>query len=63
LLSDEDKAVGQAYGIIGPTGFYRRSVFVVDPKGIIRYSHRAVGAMTFKPSEELIAAVQANSRQ
>jgi peroxiredoxin Q/BCP len=63
LLSDADKSVGQAYGIIGPTGFYRRSVFVVDADGIIRYSHRAVGAMTFKPSEELIAAVQSNSRQ
>jgi hypothetical protein len=36
---------------------------VVDGNGIIRYSHRAVGAMTFKPTEELIAAVQSNSRQ
>ena len=61
LLSDEDKAVGQAYGIIGPTGFYRRSVFVVDPQGIVRWAHRAVGAMTFKPSEDLIAAVRSAS--
>src|SRR5206468_363015 len=30
LLADEDKAVGTAYGIIGPVGFYRRSVFVID---------------------------------
>ena len=30
LLADEDKAVGIAYGIIGPVGFYRRSVFVID---------------------------------
>ena len=30
LLADEDKAVGKAYGILGPVGFYRRSVFVID---------------------------------
>jgi thioredoxin-dependent peroxiredoxin len=58
LLADEDKSVGLAYGIIGPAGFYRRSTFVVDANGIIRYSHRSVGSMTFKPSEELIAAVR-----
>src|SRR3954470_6043259 len=30
LLADEDKTVGQAYGIIGPVGFYRRSCLVGD---------------------------------
>ena len=58
LLADEDKKVGEAYGIIGPTGFYRRSSFVVDANGIIRYAHRSVGSMTFKPSDELVAAVR-----
>ena len=59
LLADEDKAVGTAYGIIGPVGFYRRSVFVVDAKGIIRYAHRSVGGMTFRPTNELVDAVRA----
>src|SRR4051794_34381986 len=27
LLADEDKVVGRTYEIIGPVGFYRRSVF------------------------------------
>ena len=58
LLADEDKAVGQAYGIIGPSGFYRRSAFVVDANGIIRYAHRAVGGMKFKPTDELVEAVR-----
>ena len=58
LLADEDKAVGQAYGIIGPAGFYRRSTFVVDAAGIIRYAHRSIGSMTFKPSDELVTAVR-----
>ena len=58
LLADGDKEVGQAYGIIGPAGFYRRSTFVVDASGVIRYAHRSVGSMTFKPSDELIEAVR-----
>ena len=41
LLADTDKEVGEAYGILGPLGFYRRSVFVVDGEGIVRYAHRA----------------------
>ena len=57
LLADVDKKVGEAYGIIGPTGFYRRSVFVVDARGVIRYAHRAIGALSFKPTEELVQAI------
>lgn len=58
LLADEDKAVGTAYGIIGPAGFYRRSTFFVDREGVIRYAHRSVGSMTFKPTSELLAALR-----
>ena len=61
LLADEDKAVGAAYGIIGPVGFYRRSVFVIDGEGVIRYLHRAVGGLTFRPTNELLDAVRAAS--
>jgi thioredoxin-dependent peroxiredoxin len=49
LLADTDKAVGEAYGILGPLGFYRRSVFVVDADGVVRYAHRAVAGLTFRP--------------
>jgi peroxiredoxin Q/BCP len=58
LLADENKAVGIAYGIIGPVGFYRRSVFVIDGEGVIRYAHRAVGGLTFRPTNELVDAVR-----
>ena len=61
LLADTDKAVAEAYGVLGPLGFYRRSVFVVDPAGVIRYVHRAIAGLTFKASSELIAAVKAAS--
>jgi peroxiredoxin Q/BCP len=59
LLADEDKAVGEQYGIIGPLGFYRRSSFVVDTQGVIRYAHRAVAGITYRTPAELTAAVRA----
>jgi peroxiredoxin Q/BCP len=61
MLADEDKAVGSAYGILGPVGFYRRSAFVVDGDGVISYAHRAMVGLTFRPTTELIDAVRAAS--
>lgn len=58
LLADEDKSVGDAYGIVGPLGFYRRSVFVVDADGIIRWIHRSIGSLAFQPTDRLIAALE-----
>ena len=59
LLSDTDKAVGESYGVLGPLGFYRRSVFVVDAVGVIRYARRSVGGLGFRPIEEVVGAVEA----
>jgi len=59
LLADVDKAVGRSYGVLGPVGFYRRSTFVVDGEGTIRYAHRAIAGLTYKSSDELVAAVKA----
>jgi peroxiredoxin Q/BCP len=50
LLADKDKAVGRLYGIIGPLGVYRRSVFVLDGHGIVRYAHRSLWGATFRPT-------------
>ena len=59
LLADTDKAVGEAYSILGPLGFYRRSLFVVDPAGVIRYAHRAVTNATFQHLDRLVEAIKA----
>jgi peroxiredoxin Q/BCP len=59
LLADTDKAVGRQYGILGPVGFYRRSIFVIDAGGAIRHAHRAVAGLWFRPTDELVAAVAA----
>ena len=62
LLSDVDKAVAEAYGTLGPLGFARRSVFVIDGAGIIRYAHRAIAGITFRPVGELVDVLLGLSR-
>ena len=59
LLADVDQAVATAYGILGPMGFPRRSTFIIDGKGVIRYAHRAIAGLTFRPAAELVAVVEA----
>jgi peroxiredoxin len=59
LLADPDKVVAAAYGTLGPLGFPRRSVFVIDGDGVIRYAHRAIAGLTFRPTDELVNAVKA----
>lgn len=59
LLADTDKEVGRAYDILGPVGFYRRSVFVIDGDGVVRWSHRATAGLTFRPVDEIVRAVEA----
>lgn len=61
LLADTDKSVGEQYGIVGPLGLYRRSVFVIDAEGVVRYAHRAVAGLTYRSSDELIAALDSLS--
>ena len=59
LLSDSDKEVGRAYGILGPLGFYRRSIFVVDRDGVIRYTRRSLSNLTYIPTAQLFDAIRA----
>ena len=59
LLADVDKHVAGQYGTLGPLGFPRRSVFVVDGNGVIRYAHRAIAGLTYRPVSELVDAVKA----
>jgi thioredoxin-dependent peroxiredoxin len=57
LLSDPDKKVLSDYGVVGFAGMPRRSVFVIDPNGVVKYVHRALVGVTFRPVKELIQAV------
>lgn len=62
LLADIDKAVGALYGTLGPIGFYRRSVFIIDGDGVIRYAHRAIAGLTYRPVSELLEAIKSAGR-
>jgi len=58
LLADVEKEVAGEYGTLGPIGFPRRSVFIIDADGIVRYAHRAIAGLTFRPVKELVAELQ-----
>ena len=58
LLADTDKAVAARYGTLGPIGFPRRSVFIVDGEGVVRYAHRAIAGLTYRPVGELVAVLE-----
>ena len=58
LLADTDKAVAGLYGTLGPIGFPRRCVFIIDGDGIVRYAHRAIAGLTFRPVPELIRELE-----
>ncbi len=58
LLADTDKRVAGLYGTLGPIGFPRRSIFIVDGEGIVRYAHRAIAGLTFRPVKELVAELE-----
>lgn len=57
LLCDIGKEVAREYGVLGPAGFYKRSVFVVDADGTIRYAHRATAGLGYRPVDEIVAAL------
>jgi peroxiredoxin Q/BCP len=62
LLADTDKAVAGRYGTLGPLGFPRRSVFVIDADGVVRYAHRAIAGLIFRPTDELVRAIEAAAK-
>lgn len=58
LLADVDKAVAGSYGTLGPLGFPRRSVVIVDASGVVRYIHRAIAGLTYRPVSELVEELE-----
>ncbi|MDA0299215.1 MAG: peroxiredoxin [Actinobacteria bacterium] len=57
LLADSEKQVARAYGVLGPLGFPRRSVFIIDRDGVVRYAHRALSGLSYRPVSELVDAL------
>jgi peroxiredoxin len=59
LLSDRGKRVGRSYGVVGPGGFVRRSVFLVDRELEIAYRHVALFGLRYQDVTDLERAVEA----
>jgi peroxiredoxin Q/BCP len=53
LLADPDRTTIRAYGVLGPGGLVRRSIFIVDPTGVVRYRHVALLGLHYKDVEAL----------
>jgi peroxiredoxin Q/BCP len=53
LLADPDREVIRAYGVLGPAGLVRRSIFIVDPEGVVRHRHIALLGLHYDDVEEL----------
>ena len=60
LAADEDMSVAAAYGVKGPGGkFVRRSIFVIDPEGVIRFRKMALVGLGYEDAGDLGEALSA----
>jgi thioredoxin-dependent peroxiredoxin len=59
LLSDPGKRVARAFGVVGPAGFIRRAIFLVDGARIVRYRHVALFGLRYQDVGDLERAVTA----
>jgi peroxiredoxin Q/BCP len=57
LLADPDHETSRAYGVVAPGGLVRRSIFIVDPDGIVRYRHVALLGLRYQDVEHLASAL------
>lgn len=58
LLSDPGKKIARAYGVVGPGGFIRRAVFLVDRDGVLRYRNVALFGLRYQDVGDLERAVK-----
>jgi peroxiredoxin Q/BCP len=62
LLADESREVITAYGVGLPGGLVRRSIFIIDPGGVVRYRHVALLGLHYKDVSALREALAAVRR-
>lgn len=57
LLADPDRRVAALYGAKAPVIGTKRSTFVIDPSGVIRWRHDSTLGISFVPVDELKAEI------
>jgi peroxiredoxin Q/BCP len=58
ILSDPEKTVAQAYGVISPRGFANRWTFYIDKEGTIRAIDKAVQSRTEQAGSDVAAKIK-----
>lgn len=58
LLADPDRVAIKAYGVNGPLGHTKRSVFVIDAEGILRWSHVSTLGLSYQDTDTLAKVLQ-----
>ena len=58
LLADPERDMIRAYGVLGPGGMVRRSIFIVDPQGIVRYRQVALLGLHYQDVDDLKRSLQ-----
>jgi peroxiredoxin Q/BCP len=53
LLADPDRIAIRAYGVGGPLGHTKRSIFVIDAEGVVRWSHTSMLGVTYQDSDTI----------
>lgn len=58
LLADPERVAIKAYGVNGPLGHTKRSMFVVDADGILRWFHVSTLGLSYQDSDTLAGVLQ-----
>jgi thioredoxin-dependent peroxiredoxin len=58
LLADEGGKVAEQYGVRGMLGSARRSLFIVDGKGTIRYSKEEPLSLSYRSVDDILNALR-----
>jgi len=58
LLSDPEGQVAALYGVRGLLGSARRSIFIVDPKGVIRYTKGEPLSLSYRSVDDILNALR-----
>ena len=57
LLADEGGKVAAEYGVRGLLGSARRSIFIIDPQGVVRYSKEEPLSLSYRSVDDLLRAL------
>jgi peroxiredoxin Q/BCP len=57
LLADQGGKVAASYGVRGMLGSARRSVFIVDPEGVVRYAKEEPLSLSYRSVDDILHAL------